>query len=149
MWGALVVILALQTGAASTPDPFAGMRTEWARDLHRKNIETSVAMYEPDADFISDAGRTHGTAAIRELYRNITSMLDSDLTFTSKHVEVSGNLGVDSGSYTETLVTRATGAAQHMAGDYVTVYRRDADGKWRILEMVWTGGTVKQESGKQ
>jgi ketosteroid isomerase-like protein len=142
MRGFLMLILALQ--AAATTDPFAGLRAEWARDLHAKNIDASVALYEPDADFISDAGRSHGTAAIRELYRTITSTLDSDLTFTSKHVEVSGNLGVDSGSYTETLVTRATGATQHMAGDYVTVYRRDADGQWRILEQVWTGGEVKQ-----
>jgi ketosteroid isomerase-like protein len=142
MRGFLMLILALQ--AAATTDPFAGLRAEWARDLHAKNIDASVALYEPDADFISDAGRSHGTAAIRELYRTITSTLDSDLTFTSKHVEVSGNLGVDSGSYTETLVTRATGATQHMAGDYVTVYRRDADGQWRILEQVWTGDEVKQ-----
>jgi ketosteroid isomerase-like protein len=142
MRGFLMLILALQASAAT--DPFAGLRAEWARDLHAKNIDASVALYEPDADFISDAGRSHGTAAIRELYRTITSTLDSDLTFTSKHVEVSGNLGVDSGSYTETLVTRATGATQHMAGDYVTVYRRDADGQWRILEQVWTGDEVKQ-----
>jgi ketosteroid isomerase-like protein len=141
MRGFLMLILALQAAAT---DPFAGMRAEWASDLHAKNIDASVALYEPDADFISDAGRTHGTAALRELYRTITSTLDSDLTFTSKHVEVSGNLGVDSGSYTERLVTRATGATQHMTGDYVTVYRRDSDGQWRILEQVWTGGEVKQ-----
>lgn len=138
----LMLVLALQSGAA--PDAFAGLRAEWVRALHTKNVEASVALYEPDADFISDAGRTHGTAAIRDLYRNITSTLDSDLTFTSKHVEVSGNLAVDSGSYTETLVTRATGATQHMAGEYVTVYRRDADGQWRILEQVWTGGEPKE-----
>ena len=142
MPGILVLVLAMQS--AATLDAFAGLRAEWVRDLHAKNVEASVALYEPDADFISDAGRTHGTAAIRELYRNITATLDSDLTFTSKHVEVSGSLAVDSGSYTETLVTRATGATQHMAGDYVTVYRRDADGRWRILEQMWTGGQVKQ-----
>jgi uncharacterized protein (TIGR02246 family) len=136
----LLVLLALQ---AAAPDPFAGLRAAWARNLHAKDIEASVALYEPDADFISDAGRTHGTAAIRELYRNITSNLDSDLTFTSRHVEVSGNLACDSGSYTETLVTRATGTTQRTAGEYVTVYRRDGDGRWRILEQVWTGGEVK------
>jgi ketosteroid isomerase-like protein len=102
-----------------------------------------VALYEADADFISDAGRTHGWAAIRDLYRNITSAMGSDLIFASKHVEVSGNLACGSGSYTETLVIRATGATQHMAGDHLTVYRRDPDGQWRIVEQVWTGGQVK------
>ena len=138
MPGILMLVLALQI--AARPDPFVGLRAEWASDLHAKNIEESMALYEADADFISDAGRTHGTAAIRELYRKITATLDSDLTFTSKHVEVSGNLAVDSGSYTETLRTRATGATDHIAGEYVMVYRRDADGRWRILEQAWMGG---------
>jgi ketosteroid isomerase-like protein len=141
MRGALLVILALQ---AASPDPFAGLRAEWVQDLRAKQIDASVALYTDDADFISDAGRTHGAAAIRALYGNITATFDSDLTFTSKHVEVSGDLGYDSGSYTETLVTRATGKAQHMAGDYLTVYRKGADGAWKIVEQVWTGGEVKQ-----
>lgn len=137
----LFLLLALQ---ASPTDPFAALRQEWVRDLRGKQIEASVALYTPDADFISDAGRTHGTAAIRDLFKNITAAFDSDLTFTSKHVEVSGDLAYDSGSYTETLLARATGKTQHMSGDYLTVYRRSRGGRWRIVEQVWTGGEVKQ-----
>jgi ketosteroid isomerase-like protein len=136
----ITILLAIPGGSA---DPFAGLRQEWARDLHAKQIEASVALYTADSDFISDAGRTHGTAAIRELYRKITSTFDSDITFTSRQVEVSGDLAYDSGSYTETLLVRATGKTQHMAGDYVTVYRRGKDGTWRIVEQVWTGGEVQ------
>ncbi len=136
----LLLLFALQ----STPhDPFAALRQEWARDLHDKKIDASVALYASDADFISDAGRTHGTTAIRQLYTAITSTFDSDLTFQSQRVEVSGDLAFDSGTYTETLVTRATGQSKHMAGDYLTVYRRGHNGRWRIVELVWTGGEVK------
>jgi ketosteroid isomerase-like protein len=137
-------LLALLIALQATPgDPFAGLRLEWARDLHDKKVDASVALYTEDADFISDAGRSHGTAAIRSLYQRITTTFDSNMTFTSQHVEASADLAYDSGTYTETLVARATGKSQHMAGDYLTVYRRGKDGRWRIAEQVWTGGEVK------
>lgn len=92
--------------------------------------------------------RTHGMAALRQLFQTITTTFDSDLTFNSQRVEVSGDLAYDSGTYTETIVTRATGKTQHMAGDYLTVYRREraANGNalWLIVEQVWTGGELKQ-----
>ena len=140
-----LLLLAFQM---TTPDPFAGLRTQWEQDLHAKRIDDAVAQYAADADFISDAGRTHGTAAIRELYKNITSTFDSDLTFISQKVEISGDLAYDSGTYKETLVTRASGKTQHMAGDYLTVYRRTKVGThgnavWLIVEQVWTGAEVK------
>jgi ketosteroid isomerase-like protein len=133
----LLLLLALQVAPS---DPFAALRQEWVWYLHDKKIEASVALYAPDADFISDAGTSHGTAAIRELYQNITSTFDSDLTFTSLRIDVSGNLAYDSGTYSETLVTRATGKLQHTAGSYLTVYRRTKPGPWLIVEQVWTGG---------
>ena len=146
----LLLLLALQAPAPqpAAADPFAALRDQWTRDLHAKRIDDSLAQYAPDADFISDAGRTHGMAALRQLFQTITATFDSDLTFNSQRVEVSGDLAYDCGAWTETVVTRATGKTQHMAGDYLTVYRREkaANGNalWLIVEQVWTGGELKQ-----
>ncbi len=146
----LLLLLALQAlpPQPAAADPFAALRDQWTRDLHAKRIDDSLAQYAPDGDFISDAGRTHGMAALRQLFQTITTTFDSDLTFNSQRVEVSGDLACDSGTYTETIVTRATGKTQHMAGDYLTVYRREraANGNalWLIVEQVWTGGELKQ-----
>jgi ketosteroid isomerase-like protein len=146
---ALVLLLALQAPApqAASHDPFAALRDQWAQDLHSKQVEDSLAQYAPDADFISDVGRTHGMAALRQLFTTITSTMDSDLTFTSRRVEISGDLAYDSGTYTENLTTRATGKTQHMAGDYLTVYHRtkaaNGNAVWLIVEQVWTGSEGK------
>lgn len=136
----LLFVLVLQSGSG---DPFGNLRREWAQDLHEKRVDASVALYAPDATFIKqDGSRVHGTAALRDLYRMITSSFDSDLTFASQRVENSGNLAYDSGTYKETLVTRASGRTQHMSGSYLTVYRREKD-RWVIVEQVWTGGEEK------
>jgi uncharacterized protein (TIGR02246 family) len=135
----LLLVSALQI--ASAGGPFAVLRQEWAQDLHDKRVEASVALYAPDATFIQpDGSRVEGRDAIRSLYQTITTTFDSDLAFQSKHVEESGNLAYDSGTYTETLVTRANGQKQTTAGSYLTVYRKGSDGRWRIEEQVWTGG---------
>ena len=149
----LWILMALQAPAgpaarAPEPDPFAAVRAQWAKDLHDKKIEDSLAQFAPDADFISDGGRTHGMAALRQLFTTITATMDSDLTFHSQRAEVSGDLAYDSGAYEETLTMRATGKTQKMRGDYLTVYRRmkapNGNSLWLIVEQVWTGAEPSQ-----
>ncbi len=154
----LLLLLALQTPAGPTarapePDPFATLRDQWAKDLHAKHLPDCLAQYAPDADFISDTGRTHGTASLEQLFETITTTMDSDLTFHSERVEISGDLAYDSGTYSETLTTRATGKAQKMAGDYLTVYRRmkapNGNAVWLIAEQVWTSSQPLAGAGSQ
>jgi len=143
----LMLAMALQS---SGDDGFARLREEWARNLHQKRVDASVAEYAPDAEFIEEDGqRVKGTAALKQLYETITKTFDSDLTFTSVRVEVSGDLAYDSGTYQETLVTRASGARQNMRGSYLTVYRRGKAGAWLIVQQVWTGAPVKDAASKE
>ena len=76
----LFLFLALQASTAPprAADPFAALRDQWAKDLHAKHIDDSLAQYADDADFISDAGRTHGMPALRQLFQTITATMDSD-----------------------------------------------------------------------
>lgn len=121
-------------------DVFEGLRDTWALDLHQKKVEATLALYAPDAVFVQpDGSRVEGTAAIRTLFQTITATFDSDLRFASERVKVSGDLAFDSGSYTETLVMRSTGKKMQSRGSYLTVYRKQDSGEWKILEQVWTG----------
>jgi uncharacterized protein (TIGR02246 family) len=120
-------------------DEFAPLRRAWAEDLRAKNVNAAVALYAADATFIDpDGSRARGPEAIRQLFEAAAQTYDSDLTFHPQRVEDSGELAVDSGTYTEALVVRATGKQQDSSGSYVMVYRREG-GKWKILEQVWTG----------
>jgi ketosteroid isomerase-like protein len=134
-------VLMLAMTMQTAPDAFGELREAWARHLHDKQVEASLVEYAADAEFIEQDGqRVKGTAALRQLYEMITKTFDSDLTFTSVRVETSGDIAYDSGTYRETLVTRATGKRQEMRGSYLTVYRREKGGAWLIVEQVWTGG---------
>jgi len=125
---------------AQATDAFARLREDWARNLHDKRVEASVTEYTADAEFIDPSGsRFAGSDALRSLFTTVMKTFDSDLTFTSKRVEGSGDLSYDSGTYAETLVVRATGKVQQAKGSYLTVYRRSGSGTWLIAEQVWTG----------
>jgi ketosteroid isomerase-like protein len=123
---------------SSAMDEFAPLRQEWAQDLQAKKVDAAVALYSADATFIDpDGSRAHGIASIRQLFREAAQAYDSTLEFHSQRVEASGALAVDSGTYTETMVVRATGKQDVSSGSYVMVYRREG-GSWKILEQVWT-----------
>jgi peptidoglycan-N-acetylglucosamine deacetylase len=125
---------------AKADDAFAALREGWARNLHDKKIEESVAEYAADGEFVDPGGgRVRGTADLRRFFTMITATYDSDLVFDSQRVEISGDLAYDSGTYTEKLVLRASGKLQHSSGSYLTIYRRGKDGAWLIAEHVWTG----------
>jgi peptidoglycan/xylan/chitin deacetylase (PgdA/CDA1 family) len=134
-------------GPAKASDIFATLRAKWAQDLYEKRIEASVAAYAPDAEFIGpDGSRVIGTTALRQLFAGITATFDSNLTFYSWRVEISGDLAFDSGTYRETLVFRASGERQHSSGSYLSTYRRGKDGSWLIAEQVWTGSISKDSA---
>jgi peptidoglycan/xylan/chitin deacetylase (PgdA/CDA1 family) len=127
-------------GKQQATDAFAALREQWVRNLHEKRIDASVAQYAADGEFIEpDGSRVVGTAALRHLFATITATYDSDPTFASQRIEMSGDLAYDSGTYDERLVLRASGKAQYSSGSYLTVYRRAKDGTWLIAEQAWTG----------
>jgi peptidoglycan/xylan/chitin deacetylase (PgdA/CDA1 family) len=124
-------------------DAFAALRRQWARNLHDKQIDASVAEYMADAEFINPEGsRVHGTAELRHLFETVTAMFDSDIEFDSKQFELSGYLAYDSGTYQEHLTVRATGKAQRASGSYLTIYKCTKEGVCLIAEQVWTGAVT-------
>ena len=120
---------------------FKQLRQDWAHNLYEKNIDASVAAYTPSADFVQpDGSIVHGAAALRKLYESITATYDSDLAFSSTHLDIAGDQATDSGAWREVLADRATGKRQLLSGSYRTVYQRSADGHWLIARQEWTAG---------
>lgn len=125
--------------ASAVADDIAKIRSEWAKDLHSKQLEQMVMLYAPDAVFLPPTGeRITGRPAIRDLSKKIMETFTSDISLHSVVTEHSGNLAYDSGDYSETLVTVSDGAKMEAQGNYLMVFKRQSAGNWLILEQVWT-----------
>ncbi len=125
---------------ASTLATLAKLRDTWVQDLHTKQLDPILKFYAPDAVFLQPNGdRITGSAALRNLFQFIMATFNSDLTLHSQNLESSGDLAYDSGDFEETLTNIASGAKISSKGSYIIIYKRQVNGRWLIVQHVWTG----------
>jgi len=112
---------------------------QWAEYWRQKKLDDVVALYAPDAVFLTGTGdRFSGRNAIRAVFKTAMEGHTSDLTPRSLVTEISGNLAYDSGDYLETIIPASGVAKTELKGNYVIVFKRQRSGKWLIIEHVWT-----------
>jgi uncharacterized protein (TIGR02246 family) len=112
---------------------------QWAEYWRQKQLDNVVALYAPDAVFLTGTGdRFSGRAAIRTIFKTAMEGHTSDLTPRSLVTEISGNLAYDSGDYLEKIIPASGVAKTELKGNYVIVFKRQRNGKWLIIEHVWT-----------
>lgn len=100
-----------------------------------KDLDRYVSFYAEDAAlFWPGAPMVTGRAAIREFMRGFLSMPAFSLVFETAKVEVSG-AGDFAYSYGTNRVTLVDPAGNRMRdrGKYVTVYRKQPDGAWKVI----------------
>ena len=124
---------------SSAEGAIAKVREEWAKDLYAKRLDQIAMLYAPDGVFLAPGvERITGRPAIRDLCKNAMETYTSNMSLRSIAMEISGNLAYDSGDYRETVVTTADGVSKNLRGNYLMVFKHQADGQWLILEQVWT-----------
>jgi uncharacterized protein (TIGR02246 family) len=129
----------IESRPSSDTVAIANLRESWLRSLRSKKLEAATALYASDAVFLPPTGeRIAGYSAIHDLYQKVMATFDSDLTLDSRSVRVSGDLAFDCGEFHETLVTIATGARNHIHGQYFMLLTRLRDGTWKIAYHIWT-----------
>jgi len=127
-------------------DEIVRLRTEWAKNLQSKQIDPLAALYAPDAVYLQPSGaRFSGRHAIREVCKKIMDNFTSEITFQSLASDHSGDLAYDSGEYRESLVKLSDKTEAQVQGNYVMIFKRQADGTWLIAEQVWTLVTPSSE----
>jgi uncharacterized protein (TIGR02246 family) len=79
------------------------------------------------------APATTGKAATLAMFQQMMQGAKlSDISFTTQDVVVSGDLAVEHGVYKWT-VTPTGGPAMPDSGKFLTVWRKQADGSWKII----------------
>ena len=93
-----------------------------------------VSLMAPDAVVMLDNHPAwKGTGAIDENGRVFLESVDiQDMVLTTEHVEVSGDLAVESGSMVMTFQPKGAPVMTD-SGKFVTVWKRQGDGSWKIF----------------
>jgi uncharacterized protein (TIGR02246 family) len=128
-----------QQGADTRAADEAAIRAasqEWSNAASSKDLEKAVSFYADDATYNPPgAPLAAGKDAIRKVWRSIVSIPGGNLRWASSKVEVarSGDLAYDTGAYTLTR-NDASGNQVTTKGKYVVVWKKQADGKWKVIE---------------
>ncbi len=110
-----------------------------AKAAGEKDIDAFLAAYAEDASvFPPGAPKVTGKAAMREALSPMFASEGFSLSFTTDETEVarSGDLAYSTGTYEVTL-NDAEGKPQSEKGKSVVVWKKQADGTWKVQADIW------------
>jgi uncharacterized protein (TIGR02246 family) len=107
----------------------------WNKAVAAKDVDGSISCYSDDGSLlIQNRPIVTGKEGIRAYYANLLAMPGFSLAIQSAMVEVarSGDLAYERGTYRMT-VDGPDGKPVTNTGKYVGVYRKGADGIWKLV----------------
>lgn len=140
---AVMLAVLIACGPQPAPDTRAAdeqairdTEAQWSRDTAaNKDVERFLTYYTEDASVLApNSPIATGKEAIRATLKPLFGSPGFSLSFQTAKVEVarSGDLAYTHGTYTMTL-SDAKGNPVNDRGKYVTVYKKQADGKWKSV----------------
>ena len=138
---ALTVLTLLTPSGSNAQTSYTSIAQAWAAAWSHKQAPTAAALYAEDADFYHATGeRVHGRAAIAALFAQVLAKNSPNIEMSSVTRAQAGPVAWDSGTYRETIVPVAGGAAVSLHGRYLLVLQKDRGGAWLIKSMMWSDG---------
>lgn len=142
----MTLIVAL-TGCATPPHEVANKQAEAVRDIRaaeetairafgNRDAGQSASMYAPNASLMLTNMPLVAGAEIGPLLKQMMADPNFAMTFQTAKIEapISGEFGYSRGTYTMTLTDPKSKKVLRESGKYLTVYARQADGSWKIVD---------------
>ena len=143
----LISALALLAGCSQSPTPAVAHRESDVNLLRKaqeaaieafvsRNADHMVSAYSADASLMFTNSPILQGQDLKTTIRALAADPNFSIQFTTDRVEVakSGEIGYTRGTYTMTMSDRDTKKVLREKGKYVTIYSRQADGSWKMME---------------
>ena len=129
--------MAIATDAVETL--ISELGANWATNWNAGNLEKIIAPYAEEAVYQPPHHPTvHGRHAIHEYLKGpLQKHTVRDLKYEVTFVKHSGDLAYDVGVYSMTVPT-ANGPDRQDRGKYLTVWRKQSTGDWKIVADCWS-----------
>lgn len=120
---------------------------QWARHWNAKELDKLIEYYAQDAVYMPPHhAAVHGKQEIQEYLKGPMAHGVSDLAYEVTFIRHSGDLAYDVGRYAMT-VPQKDGSKRHDRGKYLTVWKRQNDGTWRIVADTWSSDLPPVQAG--
>jgi ketosteroid isomerase-like protein len=98
-----------------------------------KADEKLVGRYASDATAVFPGMAAVSGDGVRKTYEDALKDANFDVSFSSDKIETSGDLAYSRGHFTEKH-SDAANKPVSTSGSYITVYKKQADGSWKVVE---------------
>jgi uncharacterized protein (TIGR02246 family) len=144
--GCLALLLLAFIGAVSAADTKSAIEkalrdldAQWSAAAGAKDIDKTVSYYSEDAVVMPpNAPNAKTRETIRSAWKEMLTTPGAAISWKATKVEVakSGDLACVSGTYEEAM-TDASGKPVKDHGKYVEVWKKQADGTWKVVADIW------------
>jgi ketosteroid isomerase-like protein len=113
-----------------------------------RDVDSVVAFWSDDARVaMPGAPQLKGKAAVKQMVASSFATPGFHITWTPDNavIAASGDLGYTTGT-NEMSIPDSTGKVTRITGRYITVWRKDANGRWRCVEDYSTPGPASTKS---
>ena len=122
----LALVLAACAHAAPVPPDLKALDSAWEKAMNDRGLDGWMAYVAEDAVFFNGPEPTHGRAAAAEEWKAIIGK-QIGLEWTPAEQLVAGDMGYTWGHYQLHVGDKTR------TGRYVTIWRRQADGSWKVV----------------
>jgi ketosteroid isomerase-like protein len=142
-----IAVFVILVGCSQTPAPIVDNREGDARSLRAaeeaaikafasKDVDQMVSAYSGDAKLMLSNSPILKGKDLRSAIKSMVADPNFSMQFRTDQVEAakSGELGYTRGAYIMTMSDPKTKNVLRETGKYVTIYARQADGSWKIIE---------------
>jgi ketosteroid isomerase-like protein len=112
---------------------------QWSKDAGAKDVDKTVSYYAEGAVVMPpNASAATTKEAIRSAWKEMLTTPGAAISWKAAKVEVakSGDLAYVSGTYEETM-NDASGKPVKDRGKYVEIFKKQADGTWKVVADIW------------
>jgi ketosteroid isomerase-like protein len=128
---------------ASNVQPVEGtlrdLDAQWSKAAAAKDLEQTIAYYSDDAIVLPpNAASASTTEAIRNIWRDLLASPGVMITWKPTRVQLgkSADMAWVSGTY-ELTMNDPTGRPINDRGEYLEVWKKQSDGKWKCAADMW------------
>jgi ketosteroid isomerase-like protein len=112
---------------------------QWSKDAGAKDLDKTVSYYAEGAIVMPpNASAATTKESIRSAWKEMLTTPGAAISWQTTKVEVakSGDLAYVSGTYEEAM-TDASGKSAKDHGKYVEIFKKQADGRWKVVADIW------------
>lgn len=116
---------------------------KWNRAYAAHDAEALAGMYADDAALANPGEQlVRGKEAIRQATNDFAADPNLKVAFRANRIQVarSGDIGYARGRFTMTMTNPGTNRPETSTGHYLTVWQKQSDGSWKVVEDMITPG---------